>query len=67
MAALAAFGAAVLWLYIAQIAWDFGGLGIVPGLYLLNIVGCVTVAGIFGFSINAQQLRERITNDQANG
>lgn len=65
MAAGAAFGAAVLWLYFTQVAWNFGGLGIIPGLYLLNIVGCVVVAGTFGFSVNAQQLRERITNDQA--
>jgi hypothetical protein len=64
MAALSAFGAATIWLYLAQLALSLGCFGVIPALYVLNIVGCVTVAGLFGFSVNAQQLRERITHDK---
>lgn len=63
-AAYSALGIAVAWLYLANRAYPMH-LGGVWAVYLCNMLGCVVVSMTYGFSVNAQQLRERLSDDQA--
>ncbi|NDZ11477.1 hypothetical protein C7T35_01470 [Variovorax sp. WS11] len=56
MACFAAMGTAVLWFYLSALArpLDAGPLTL---LYICSGLGALVIAGIFGMSLNAQQLR----------
>jgi hypothetical protein len=56
MACFAAMGTAVLWFYLAALArpLDAGPLTLI---YICSGLGALVVAGIFGVSLNSQQLR----------
>lgn len=58
-AAFAALGAAVTWMVLANMAvpLDVGGL---EWAYGIRAIVCLFIAGIFGFSVNAQQMREHL-------
>ncbi|MCZ2498129.1 hypothetical protein GN316_15295 [Xylophilus sp. Kf1] len=56
-ATFAALGAAITWLVLANLAvpMDVGGL---EGAYGIRALATLCIAGIYAFSVNAQQLRE---------
>lgn len=60
-ASIAALGGAVLWVYLANRAMPMR-LGGVWAIYLVNMAACTFVAMTYGFSVNAQQLRERLSD-----
>lgn len=62
MAAHAAFVAGVIWLHLSVVALklDFEAT---PWIWLGNTIGCLIVSGIYGFSVNAQQIRDRDAKD----
>lgn len=57
LAGYSAFGAAVTWLYLANLAipMDVGGLEIA---YAIRTAGCAVVGVTYGFSVNAQLGRD---------
>lgn len=59
LAGFAAVAAAVLWLYLAVNVLSTRSAGLV-WLYLGNMLACLIVGYTYGFSVNSQQLRERI-------
>lgn len=63
MAGYAAGLAAVLWLYLAVNVLSTRSSGLV-WLYLGNMLSCLTVGYTYGFSVNSQQLRERINDEK---
>lgn len=56
MACFAAMGTAVLWFYLAALSRPLD-LGPLTLLYICSGLGALLIAGIFGVSLNAQQLR----------
>lgn len=56
MACFAAMGTAVLWFYLAALARPLDG-GPLTLIYICSGLGALVIAGIFGVSLNAQQLR----------
>lgn len=60
LAAVAAFACAGTWFVLSAIAFDKLSLAWSPFIYLGNSIGSLAIACIYGFSVNAQQLRERI-------
>lgn len=60
-ASFAALAGAVLWMYLANRAMPMR-LGGVWAIYLMNMAACALVAVTYGFSVNAQQLRERLSD-----
>jgi len=60
LAAKCAIGAAVLWIYLAGLATPLD-VGAVEWAYGLRAFGSLLVGGAYGVSLNAQQLRERIS------
>jgi len=63
MAGYAAGGAAVLWLYLAVNVLSTRSAGLI-WLYLGNMLSCLAVGYTYGFSVNSQQLRERINDEK---
>jgi hypothetical protein len=60
LAAKCAIGAAVVWIYLAGLATPLD-VGAVEWAYGLRAFGSLLVGGAYGVSLNAQQLRERIS------
>lgn len=63
MAGFAAGIAAVLWLYLAVNVLSTRSAGLV-WLYLGNVASCLIVGYTYGFSVNSQQLRERVEDEK---
>jgi hypothetical protein len=61
MATYAALIAAFLWGFLATLAMPVDIKGLVL-LYWLNSLGSLVVGGVYGFSLNSQQLREKVQN-----
>lgn len=62
VAAHAALVSGVIWLHLCVVALklDFGAA---PWVWFGNTIGCLIVSGIYGFSVNAQQIRDRDAKD----
>jgi hypothetical protein len=63
MAGFAAGLAAVLWLYLAVNVLSTRSAGLV-WMYLGNVGACLLVGYDYGFSVNSQQLRERVEDEK---
>lgn len=63
MAGFAAGFAALLWLYLAANVLSTRSSGLVF-LYFGNMISCLVVGYTYGFSVNSQQLRERISDEK---
>ena len=55
---------AVLWAYLGTLAQPLD-LNLLPLLYWLNAVGCVIVGGVYGFSLNSQQIRSLLPDEKS--
>lgn len=60
-AALASFGAALVWIYLANLAYPLDA-GWLEWAYALRSAICLCIASIYGYSVNAQQMKEAIKN-----
>jgi len=58
-AALSAFAAGAVWIYLANLAHPLD-VGWLEGAYAIRCMVCLCIGGIYAFSVNAQQMREAV-------